>query len=382
MTSKLVTSLLRLVLISMLAVLLFFPERLKISFSYPFHGLFDNAYIRFAKGVVLFLFLYDLLRIFYYNIVKNPKAPKWLINVATLFVPLLVLLVFLEMVFMTISQSHEGNSTLASKIWFERYWSPVNEKGYRDEDHADSLGKTKVMVIGDSFAAGHGIKNVEDRFSNVLAQKLGDKYEVYNLGVSGSDTRDEYERFEKYGVKPDWMVLQYFPNDIEKAARDGGVVPQGFEPYSDVPGPTRPLFARSYLLNYIYWQLPHGNFAPYQDYAKRVYTDTTILNSHIRDLSRFVDYSKKNNVRLFVVIFPFSHNFEKTKMYTQPVETYFAQQQVPILEVSSVTKDLDPKDRIVGRNDAHASPLVNQRVGDALYKMLSANATAKADTMR
>ncbi|WP_266368046.1 SGNH/GDSL hydrolase family protein [Tellurirhabdus rosea] len=369
--SKLVSSLFRLLLLGVLTAFLFFPDQLKISFMYPYSGIIDNVYIRLAKGCLLLLWMIEGLRIYYYGIVKNEKAPRWLGNALTLGVLLLILGVVLEIAFMFVAQSHEGNTTLASKVWFERYWWPVNAKGYRDEEHTDSLNKQKVLLVGDSFAAGHGLKRVEERFGNILAEKLGANYEVYNLGVSGSDTRDEYQRLEKYSVKPDILILEYFPNDIEKAASEKGVVPQGFQPFSDLPGPFRTLFARSYFLNYVYYQLPHGDFAPYQEYAKRVYTDTTILNTHLRDLKQFVDYSRRHNAKMYVVLFPFSHNFELTKAYTRPVEAFFREQQIPVLQVSEHIGDIEPKDRIVGRNDAHASPVVNQRVGLALHKMMA-----------
>ncbi|MGA0555710.1 SGNH/GDSL hydrolase family protein [Larkinella sp. VNQ87] len=370
--SKVISSLFRLALLGFLIVFVYFPDRLKITFQYPHYTIFDNAYIRVAKAFLLVLVLIEVLRIFYYGIIKNARVPKWLGNAATLLVPLLGLLVVLEISFMFVSQSHEGGLTLASHIWFERYWPPVNAAGYRDVEHTDTTGKKKILVVGDSYTAGHGLKKVEERYSNVLAQKLGAQtYIVYNLGVSGSDTRDEYDRLQKFGVKPDLMVLQYFPNDIEKVARDFGVFPAVFQPFSDLPGPLRILFKNSYLLNYVYWQLPHGSgVAPFEDYAKKVYTDPKIMNSHLSDLSKFMTYCQVNKIPLYVVLFPFSHNLEKTTTYTRPVVDFFRRNNVPVLEVGTLIKDIDPDDRIVGRNDFHASAIVNQRVGEALFQRI------------
>ncbi|GAB3340320.1 hypothetical protein GCM10027299_53640 [Larkinella ripae] len=376
--SKVISSLFRLGFLGFLIVFVYFPDRLKITFEYPHYTMFDNAYIRLAKALLLLLVLMEILRIFYYGIIKNTKSPKWLSNTATMLVPVLGLLVVLELSFMFVSQSHEGGLTLASHIWFERYWPPVNEAGYRDVEHADTTGKKKVLVVGDSYTAGHGLKRVEERYSNILSQKLGNQeYVVYNLGVSGSDTRDEYSRFQKFGIRPDIVVLQYFPNDIEKVAKDNGVVPAAFQPFGDLPGPLRLFFKNSYLLNYIYWQLPHGSgAAPFEDYAKKVYTDPQIINGHLSDLGQFTTYCETNKVPLYVVLFPFSHNLEKTTAYTRPVVDFFRQHNVPVLEVGSLIKDIDPKDRIVGRNDFHASAAVNQRVGEALYRTMTTREAA------
>ncbi|WP_128543023.1 SGNH/GDSL hydrolase family protein [Larkinella soli] len=375
--SKVVSSLIRLVFLSFLVVFIYFSERLKITFEYPYYELFDNIYVRLAKASLLLLLLIEVLRLFYYGVIKNQKAPKWLANGATLLIPMIMLLVVLEIAFMFVSQSHEGGLTLASHIWFERYWPPVNSLGYRDAEHVDTTGKKKIIVVGDSYTAGHGLKQVEERYSNILAKGLGNRqYVVYNLGVSGSDTRDEYRRFEKFGVKPDAVVLQYFPNDIEKVAREKGVTPAAFQPYSDLPGRLRVLFQKSYLLNYIYWQLPHGSGAtPFEDYARKVYTDPAILGAHLSDLNQFVTYCRTNSIPLYVVLFPFSHNLEKTTQYTRPVVEFFQKNQVPVLLVSSLVKDIDPADRIVGRNDFHASAVVNQRVGEQLSRMMTSRFT-------
>lgn len=371
--AKLTSSLFRLVFLGFLLFFLYFHESLKITFDYPFHGFKDNIYIRVAKISLLLLLLIELLRVFYYGIIKNDRAPKLLSNVGTLIMPLVVLLTLLEIAFMFIEQSQEGGLSRASHIWFERHWTPMTGI-YRDTEHTDTLGKKKVLVIGDSFTAGHGLKNVEDRYSNILASKLGTtKYVIYNLGISGSDTRDEYERFEKFGVKPDVLVLQYFPNDIEKAAKSHGVEATGLQPYEDLSSLLRHIVRQSYLFNYIYWQLPHGDAAPFMDYTRRVYSNSAIINDHLNDLGKFVAIRDKYQIPMYVVLFPFSHNLEKTAQYTEPIAHFFQQHNVPVLEVGTLVKDIDPNDRIVGRNDFHASAVVNHRVGDALYKMVSQN---------
>jgi lysophospholipase L1-like esterase len=373
MQSKLVSSAVRLLFLGFLAFILFYGDHVGVSFDFPHKGLFDNIYVRLAKCALFLLLIIELLRLYYYGIVKNPKPPKLLGNIATLLVPLIVLLVFIEMAFMFISQSQEGGLTLASKIWFERYWPPMTGD-YRDTPKTDTLNKKKVLIVGDSFTAGHGLKSADERYGNILAQKLGTKdYVTYNLGISGSDTRDEYARLLKFGKKPDILVLQYFPNDIEKVARDHGLVPTGFAPYSDLPRPVQSLFIKSYLLNYLYWQFPHGNFAPFDVYARTAYGTPAIINDHLSDLNQFITYARQHKSRLYVVMFPFSHNIEKTAEYVKPVVAFFQRNGVPILDAGKLMLDIAPVDRVVGRNDGHASALVNQRVGDALFGLMRSN---------
>lgn len=373
MQSKLVSSAIRLLLLGFLTFFVFYGDHFGVSFDYPHKGLFDNIYVRLIKCCLFLLLIIELLRVYYYGVVKNPNPPKLLGNVATLFVPLIVLMFFVEMAFMFISQSQEGGLTLASHIWFERYWPPMTGD-YRDAPKTDTLGKKKVFIVGDSFSAGHGLKTAEERYGNILGEKLGTKqYVTYNLGISGSDTRDEYVRLLKFGKTPDILILQYFPNDIEKVALAHGLVPQGFRPYSDLPRFIQSLFMRSYLLNYLYWQFPHGNFSPFDVYARTAYGTPAIINDHLSDLTKFIIYAKEHHCRFYVVMFPFSHNIEKTAEYVKPVVTLFQNNNVPMLDVGKLMVDIEPKDRVVGRNDGHASSIVNQRVGDALFKLVQSN---------
>ena len=96
--------------------------------------------------------------------------------------------------------------TLLAKRWKAVCWNPIftvtsdkipKEFGgkveYRDRTwtDADVQGKTKIMVIGDSFVAGHGLCDVKDRATNILQDKLGSGYAVFNVAVNGWDTPEE-----------------------------------------------------------------------------------------------------------------------------------------------------------------------------------------------
>ncbi|MEZ4901587.1 MAG: GDSL-type esterase/lipase family protein [Spirosomataceae bacterium] len=372
MVSKLITSVFRLLLLVVPFVFLFFPDKWHIQFDYPYAGLVDNFYIRLAKVMLLSLILVEFLRMFYYGIIKNPKVNKIIANIATLGIMVVWLLGMLEVIFMFISQSHEGDLSKASQIWFAKYWQPITSEGYRDFPKTNTENKKKVLVLGDSFAAGHGLENTEDRFSDQLEQKLGaDKFAVYNLGVSGSDTRDEFQRLQKFPVKPDVLVLEYFPNDIEKAARDAKLTLAEFKPYDDIKLPgVGSLVMRFYLPNFIYWQFPHIPPASITDFVQKSYTDTTILNPHLRDLQQIVDYAKQHNAQMYVVMVPFLQNIEKSNGYTQPIEDFFVRQKIPVVRLSDFLENIPAKERIVGKNDGHASAKVNTLIAEKLYEKM------------
>lgn len=372
MAPKLVTSVFRLLLLGIPFVLLFFPDKWNIKFDYPYAGLVDNFFIRVAKATALLLVLVELLRMFYYGVIKNEKSNKGVANIATLGIMIVWLVGSLEITFMFISQSHEGDLSKASQIWFEKYWRPITPEGYRDFPKTNAEKKKKVLVLGDSFAAGHGLENTEDRFSDQLEKKLGaNNYAVYNLGVSGSDTRDEFQRLQKFPVKPEVLVLEYFPNDIEKAASDAKLTLAQFQPYDDIKFPgVGSLVMRFYFPNYLYWQFPHMPPASITDFVQKSYTDTTILNPHLRDLQKIVDYARQNNALMYVVMVPFLQNVEKSNGYTKPIEDFFVNQKIPVVRLSDYLGSIPPKERIVGKNDGHASAKVNALIAEKLYERM------------
>jgi len=368
--SKIITSLIRLALLVVLFVFLFYPDKFHITFGYPGFPQSDSFYIRLAKTVFWLLFIIEILRIFYYGVVKS-KAKGVVANIVTLVVPLVVVLVFLEIIFMYIPQSHEGVLSKASQIWWEKYWKPVNAQGYRDKEIEKATDKTQVLVIGDSFAAGHGLESLEDRFSDQLESKLGrDKYVVYNLGVSGSDTRDEARRLMEFPAKPDVIVLQYFPNDIEKAARENGLTLTGAEPYNDLKGPLATLVKRFYLPNFVYWQLPHASFSTFENFVQKAYTDSTVLNAHFRDLDKMLAYRDSTGAKMYAVFVPFLFQLDKSAQYTRPVEEYLKAQGVTVVTLTDGIAKIADKERVVGKNDGHAGPAVNSLMAERVYEAM------------
>jgi predicted CopG family antitoxin len=91
--------------------------------------------------------------------------------------------------------------------------------------------------VGDSFTAGHGLKSVDDRFSNMVGKELNKKsknIDIINIGKPNLDSRSEYEEMKNVlyltRIKPQKIILQYFGNDIEGVAADNGLIFEGFRP--------------------------------------------------------------------------------------------------------------------------------------------------------
>ncbi|KQS31340.1 SGNH/GDSL hydrolase family protein [Dyadobacter sp. Leaf189] len=371
MASKIFTSVVRILFLGLLFVFLFYPDKFSIKFDYSGYPQADSWYVRLAKLACWFLLMVEIMRIFYYGVVKR-NAKELTARVATILTTLVLVLIILEMTFMYIPQSHEGVLSKASQIWWEKYWKPVNSLGYRDNEIRNENGKKKILVIGDSFAAGHGLNNVNERFSNILEAKLGtDRYTIYNLGMSGADTRDEAKRLYDFPVKPDIIILQYFPNDIEKAGRDKGLLLTGAEPYADLKGPMATIIKRFYLPNFIYWQLPHIGVSTFENFVHAAYTDTTVLSTHLKDLSAMLAYRDSTKAQMYAVFIPFLFQVDKSAGETRAVVEYLQSKNVTIVGINDGIKKLPGKERVVGENDGHASAAINQLIADRLYAAIS-----------
>jgi hypothetical protein len=270
------------------------------------------------------------------------------------------------------SASHAVGYTLASRAWFSRYWSLTNSAGYRDSEWPGGAAK-RIDVIGDSFVAGLGIANVDDRMSNLLDRRLRPEFRVRNLGWNGADTRDELKRLRSLPTPPDLLILSYYANDIQEACGDAGHRLPGFTPYANVPWALRALLRRSYLLDALYWRFPQSDLVGYEGSLESCYQDPKALKLHRRDLEAIVIYCRERRLPLLVVAFPHLVRAEPTRKLIEPVIEFFGAQGVLVVDVFPLLERLPVRDRIVNSNDAHPSVLLNRLVADAVLSALDAN---------
>lgn len=320
--------------------------------------------IRLGLLLLLFFEIAFILKM----IAKSKLKDRIKNNLTSLF-SIVIILVLLECIFMFVPRSHGVGYTLGAKIWKKKYWHPINSYGYRDNE--PKKADKSILFVGDSFTAGHGVKDIEDRFSNVFA----DSIETINIGKDGADTRMEYENtinfIKQSDIKPFAIVLQYFGNDIEVAASEHNKSLKRHAPYNDVPRFFELFIKGSYLLNYIYWLYPHSDSKPYIDFLSRAYKNQEIFESHKRDLKKIIDFSNDNSISLYVVIFPFLVSPETSKdIYVDSVKAFFDKHYVKTIDVSVLVENVDVKDRIVNSSDAHSSPLVNLMIAESLENLI------------
>lgn len=154
-------------------------------------------------------------------------------NVLLLTVVLVVSLIGAEFVVRFVLR--DITTTADNRSYFALRWKRANVQlnalGYREReiDATNASGAYRVAFIGDSFTFGQGIATHE-RMTNLLERELrarGRNIEVLNFGNAGDNTADQIVALRKLlpHVRPNFVVLQWFVNDVELPASSSSARP-------------------------------------------------------------------------------------------------------------------------------------------------------------
>lgn len=339
--------------------------------------LFGCFYI--FRTVLLLHAFWCALKWMYFSLVKKQVSTKHPGIKLMLFAFSLAFLLG-EVIFMFIPQA-QGNtqSGLGDVPWNIYYTKYHNEKRYRDKDISDRInnGKKKVFFLGDSFTYGNGIKDPSNRFSDIVADRIGKKgFEALNLGKGNSDTRDEFVRLVQYGYKPDVLVLQYYFNDVEPIARSfTGSVPSGNDLTTMFFKTSIVVAQTSFFLNFIAVNLAKFT-VPFQsgDFKKRMataYHDPNVMKQHLNDLQNIINYCVLNHAKLYVLLIPDMRepSFTERDCYP-PLIKYLDKKSIPYINIYEDIKDKPVSDLVVSSTDAHANEAVQKIIAEKLLRSI------------
>jgi hypothetical protein len=284
-------------------------------------------------------------------------------------------------------QSDGFDLTMAGHQWFARHWQPLNSLGYRDQEpQAPAKGEKVLAVLGDSFAAGHGINDPSQRFGDVLGRKLGQSFVVLNVAKCGWATPEELDGLRSFPVRPDVVVLAYVLNDIYDAARE-----KNFPLAWDVRFPRskflKYLVDNSALVNFAYWRyyrLVNASVGE-QDFwgsLKKAYQDPVVWARHRQEIEELAGYCRERHIRLLAVIFPMLPDVAGSAPLSAKVAQAFEEAGAQVLDLSPVLAGRDPKDMVVNANDAHPNEALNREVAGMLYPLVSSWSSQASDIGR
>lgn len=214
--------------------------------------------------------------------------------------------------------------TKVSNRWFVRYWH-LNPSGCRDNvDYFLKIkpGQRRITFVGDSFAAGHGIKEVEDRFANRLRRAHPD-WEIHLLAQLGYDTGAEQEYLKEcldQGYELDQVVLVYCLNDVSDLYPDWTRTLNDLTMVNNAGWLPR----NSCLVNTLYYRLMtalNPDLKNYFQFIRDGYSGPTWEQQKQR-LEAFRDLVQSHGGRLRVVTFPFSAPSDRATNINPPTRRW------------------------------------------------------------
>ncbi len=275
-----------------------------------------------------------------------------------------------------------NNRSKVSKRWFKRYWH-LNAQGIRDNiDYATKRQerKRRVTFVGDSFTAGHGVKDVEERFVNRL-RRVESGWEVHGFADLGLSSRDELKLIQgliKTGYDIDVVVLVYCFNDIAPFVKEIHDIPRRVR--DPATGCLAWVIEHSYAINtfYHHWERQQeARSADGTDYL------TLIMDAYVGSpwqSQEKVLWQIKHSVEeaggvLAVVTFPLlltpGDDKELTRAMHRRLNSFWKKLGVAHLDLLPVLEGEDLSQLVVNRFDDHPSAYAHGIVAGAIRRFLS-----------
>ena len=304
------------------------------------------------------------------------KQKKILTNFNLFFTSLVSLFICFELVFSFYTPSTNVFTDLSNNIWLKRHFTQINSLGYRDSEPKPEKGKTNILIVGDSFVAGHGIK-YEEMFSNILKNQLKEEYNIFNLGVCGSHTDREFDSLLNYPVKADIIILGYYHNDIESAMIKYKFSLDIKNPKDNLSKFSKLFVNNSLFINYMFTikskKSISKQFLESDKNDLLAYLNKDLWEYQKSSLDKFYNYCIENNIKFIVLFFPeLNEGITLTnELAGKKLETYCMEKNIDFINIYSDIKNLPIHKRIANKLDNHPSAEVNKIIARKLLKSLS-----------
>lgn len=263
-----------------------------------------------------------------------------------------------------------------SKRWGERYYAFNN---FNSRDNIDferqRSGKRRITFLGDSFTAGHGIKNVDDRLGNLIRAKHPE-WEVHVMALNGIETLDLIEFVPKITdvdhYELDVVVLGYCMNDISPLTPG---ISQTYDRIYSFAESLNWLERESYFANTMAFRLMAINEPAFEGYFNRLhntYSGQTweTQQNIMRDL---VQQIRSRGGQLVVITWPFIGLTDANYLFAdthQKLDDFWKSQHVPHLDLSPILAQKAPDELVVNAWDAHPNEAANALVLPAVEALL------------
>lgn len=255
-----------------------------------------------------------------------------------------------------------------SPTWGLRY--RINAQGFRGPDVAleKPPGVRRVLVVGDSFAFGEGVR-FEDTLGEQLEHRLGAGVEVVNLGVSGANTLAELSFLRHRGVRfqPDLVLWIYVLND----AGAGGL--NLWEDFTETYEAR--WLKSSYLVSHLYARI--GRRILGRRYIDQlVESSKSQRNKWERSLARLSEarlVAEGAGARFAVAIFPFMYRLDDTYPFAdfhRLVARHCRAEGIAVLDLLDAFRGQTDTDLWVHPSDQHPNEVAHRIAAAALERFV------------
>lgn len=261
--------------------------------------------------------------------------------------------------------------------WHERHVK-VNGDFKRDEEFKlqKTAGVTRICALGDSITFGYGIENVKDRYTEILEkslQKDGYKVEVYNLAVSGANTRVEINTYQVFKfLNCDIILHQYTLNDIRNNEDQAKLLEQN----SKVSPLAKYAQNPSYFLDFLYWRLNqryNDTFRKLQEFDFKDYENPEKLNVHLSEIQKYVQEVKSDGKKIIVVIFPMFYipaDNNYPSWIHALIQGYFAKEGATVIDLLPLAAGYNVSNFRASPFDAHPNEYFHNLAAQRVYEPL------------
>jgi len=328
-------------------------------------------------------------------------------NLVALGVSTIVCLVAAEFVLRFIYR--DVTTTADNRSYFALKWKAANVRlnslGYRDKEPEPVPPDTyRIAFIGDSYTFGQGIPE-DARMSNIIERELKQRrdVQVINLGNAGNNTMHEVGVLKMAipKLKPNFVLLQWFVNDVEVAEESHEAELAALPPPSLANELKMGMRNRSvlYFLAAETWHryLERRGSGYAEDMRARVGDSSSPQARRAEQaLVQFITLCKENGIPVGIVLVPYFtpiHGREYPFLYLhQRVLATCDKEAIPCLDLLRtfapyMNDDTKYRELWVNKFDSHMGPAANRMAATELLNFFGAqwttmNAAAQPGTSR
>ena len=253
-------------------------------------------------------------------------------NIIILIVSIILILLVTEIVIRVIvgPYSTQDGNCIASKKFSQKYYRYQKDALRQDKEFSTAKDKNvfRILVLGDSFTFGQGLKSISDTYPKILENKLNSmksdtRYEVINAGQMALETVDELNFLKAKGLayQPDIIILGYVYNDaIPDPAPDSSGM--NISLFRQIHGK---IYSNSYLLcvsqinKILSLEYIKDSFTQkeYNDEVNNIlyWYSGENLKKHRQDLEELIGIAHNNGTPIVIMMFPFTLDVNNRQDY-------------------------------------------------------------------